>query len=87
MNVGQFLEKWGRTMFERALGRAVGRTTEVVAWLLFLLVWWFGSALYEFLRTLTKTPAAKLTHPPSVPCGAITGVDPRLSADSGLIGD
>ena len=38
--------------------RAVVRTTEVVQWLLFLLVFGFGSALYDFLKTLTKPPAA-----------------------------
>jgi hypothetical protein len=55
--------------------RAVVRTTEVVQWLLFLFVWWFGSALYDFLRTLTKPPAANPAGSPSCPGNAITDVD------------
>jgi hypothetical protein len=55
--------------------RAVVRTTEVVQWLLFLLVSGFGSALYDFLRTLTKPPAANPAGSPSCPGNAITGVD------------
>ena len=61
--------------------RAVVRTTEVVQWLLFLFVWWFGSALYDFLRTLTKPPAANPAGSPSCPANAISGVgDPRPPA-------
>ena len=55
--------------------RAVVRTTEVVQWLLFLLVSGFGSALYDFLRTLTKPPAANPAGSPSCPGNAITDVD------------
>jgi hypothetical protein len=55
--------------------RAVVRTTEVVQWLLFLFIFWIGSALYDFLRTLTKPPAANPAGSPSCPGNAITGVD------------
>ena len=55
--------------------RAVVRTTEVVHWFLFLFVFGFGSALYGFLRTLTKPPAANPAGSPSCPGNAITDVD------------
>ena len=55
--------------------RAVVRTTEVVQWLLFLFIFWIGSALYDFLRTLTKPPAANPAGSPSCPGNAITDVD------------
>jgi heme/copper-type cytochrome/quinol oxidase subunit 2 len=61
--------------------RAVVRTTEVVQWLLFLFIFWIGSALYDFLRTLTKPPAANPAGSPSCPGNAISGVgDPRSPA-------
>jgi hypothetical protein len=44
--------------------RAVVRTTEVVHWLLFF-AFVFGSVLYDFLRTLTKPPAANPAGSPS----------------------
>jgi hypothetical protein len=44
--------------------RALVRTTEVVYWLLFLLVW-VGLALYGLLKTLTKPPAANAAGSPS----------------------
>ncbi len=33
--------------------RALVRTTQVVYWLLFVMVWWFISAVYSFSRSLT----------------------------------
>jgi Na+/serine symporter len=59
--------------------QAVVRTTEVVGWLLFLLVLWFGSALYDFLRILTQRTASNPADSPSRPSNAIAGMDRQPS--------
>jgi hypothetical protein len=52
--------------------RALVRTTEVVGWLMFLLIWVFGSALYDFLKMLTQRPSANPANSPSGPSHAVT---------------
>ncbi len=39
----------------RDYNRALVRTTEVVYWLLFIIVWWFMSSLHSFAKALTAS--------------------------------
>lgn len=63
------------TKYLHDYGHAVVRTTEVVGGLLFVLVWFFGSALYDFLRIMAKPPA----RPLSGAADAVTGAAEPLT--------
>jgi hypothetical protein len=60
--------------------QAVVRITEVVEGLIFLLILWVVSALYDFLKILTQRLTSNAADSPSDLCDAITRASPQPGA-------